>query len=228
LGTSDFSGVDLTMDGEGFALSCSNRSRMDFACSRPLSVLPAEGAGDGLRSAMLGPDGLPCESRSIDLGLAFPSSGVCLTIAGGDGRAGTTSFGGDGFAGDALVVCGGVRGVAACSRIRDNNWRRFSIIESTRADGVGRTGLAAGGVVALFRISASRRNTSLVLCCARDGGAGALTLGAVDGGNVVTRGVDCGFTMIGFEAAGGCRLDRAPMPNICLMEFDRLSWPRSV
>ena len=216
------------MGGEGLALSCSNRSRMDLACSLPLSVLPNEGVVDGFRSAMAGRVGLPCDDRSIDLGSAFPLSGACLTIAGGDVRAGATSLGGGGLVGELLAGCGAIRGVAACSRKRDNDWRRLSIIESTRADGLEGAVLEADGVVAFFRISARRRNTSLVLSGARDGGAGVLTLGAVDGGSSVTRGVDCGFTMIGFEAAGGCRLDRAPMPNICLMEFDRLSWPRSV
>ncbi len=121
LGTAGFPGVDLTTGVDGFAPARSNRSRMDLACSPPLSVLPTVGVGTGLRSAMLGPDGLPCENRSVDLGLALPLSRVCLTIAGGDGLAGKTSFGGDGFVGDVLVVWGGVRGVAACSRRRDNN-----------------------------------------------------------------------------------------------------------
>jgi hypothetical protein len=51
----------------------------------------------------------------------------------------------------------------------------------------------------------------------------------VTGGHCVTRGVGRGFTIVGFEAAGGWLLvDRAPAPNILFKELERPSCPRSV
>jgi len=88
-------------------------------------------------------------------------------------------------------------------------------------------GFEFGGLEALFRISARRRKTSLALCGARPDGIGDFTLGAVTGGRSVGA-VGCGLTTIGFDTAAGLLwlLDRAPMPNMCLTEFVRLSWPR--
>jgi hypothetical protein len=78
------------------------------------------GFGESLRSAMVGPDDLPCENRSMDLGLVFVAVGVCLTIVGADGLVGAASFGGDGFVGGVLVGVGEDRGVVACSRSCEN------------------------------------------------------------------------------------------------------------
>lgn len=177
---------------------------------------------------MPGPDVLPCENRSVNLGAAFGGVGVGFAIVGVDDLLGETSLGGDGFVGGAFVVDGMVRGTVACSRNREYAWRCLSIIEFTREDGVDEVGLEAGGVESRSRISASRRKTSLVLCGAGVDRLGGFTLGDGLGGRSVIRGVvGWGLVIIGLEAAGAWLLDRAPIPNMPLMEFGRPSCPRT-
>ncbi len=220
-GAAGFAGEDLSLD-------CSIRSRFDLACSLTLGDLPVDGLGEGFGPPVLGPDVLPCENRSVNRGAAFEAVGVSRTIVGVDGLLGATSFGGDGFVGGVFVVDGMVRRVVACSRNREYAWRWLSIIELTREDGVEELGLEAGGVETRFRISASRRKTSLVLCGAGTDRLGGFTLGDGLGGRSVIRGVvGCGLVTIGLDAAGGWLFDRAPIPNMPLMEFGRLSCPRT-
>lgn len=217
------------MGAGGFAPSCLKRSRIESACAAAPRDLPSEVTGEGFRSWFRSPSGLPCEDISADLGLGPVAVGVRLTMVGAAGLAGAASFGGDGFGGAVLV--GGVeaRGVVACSRSRDNHWRWASILESSPLDREDGLGLDAGGWETLFRISAKRRKTSLALCGTGVDRVGDFTLGTSTGGNSVTRGVGgCGFTMIGRDAADGGLADRAPNPNMLLIEFDRPSCPRTV
>lgn len=193
-GGADFGGVDL-------ALSCSIRSRMDFARSAASLSRPVAGTDEKLRPSASGAGGLRCENSSIGLGLAFGVVGDCLTIDGVDGLVGTTSFGVDGFVGVVLVVGAAVLGVD-CSRNRDNSRRWASILGSTRGDGDEGLGFDAVGFGALSRsrISAKRRKTSFALWVVDGDRVGGLTRGDVFCGfSVIVGVVGCGLTRIGFD-----------------------------
>jgi len=120
LGTDGLAG-EAGLGGVDRALSCSSRSRIDFARSAASLTRPAAGTDEEPRPSASGAGGLRCENSSVALGLDFGVVGDCLTIDGVDGLGGTTSFGVDGFVGVVLDVGAGVLGVGACSRNRENS-----------------------------------------------------------------------------------------------------------